>query len=438
MDRNRQKASAGHRHLVPALAAGGLLLLGLFALVSGASRAVRADPGTLFVRPDGSGTLCTQAQPCDLQAALARASFGDAIYLAGGTYTGSGDAVVTLTNGVNLYGGWDGTTAMPVVRDPIACPTTLDGQGQRRGVYAGIGVAATLDGLIVTRGRSGYSGGGIAADLASLTIRGCQIVGNTAPGDGGGIFINGGAAQILNSRVLSNTATWAGGLRIINDTNTAIVGNEIRDNVALISGGGIEVDCCGGTAPLIARNWIVGNDGGGRGGGVQVRETNAGLVNNILASNRAIAGAGLGLEGMASYPANVTLTHNTLVGGPSGGDGVGVGPHVTIALVNNILVGFTAGITEAALASSTISADHNLFWNASDPLTGTNALLADPLLDAAYHLTGGSPARDAGDVVNVTTDLDGDPRPVSGYDIGADEIALRCYLPIALQQAGTR
>jgi hypothetical protein len=33
----------------------------------------------------------------------------------------------------------------------------------------------------------------------------------------------------------------------------------------------------------------------------------------------------------------------------------------------------------------------------------------------------------------VTTDYDGDPRPIGGYDIGADEFALRYYLPLLLK-----
>jgi len=422
------------RAVYGAVVAGLLLLLGLLVLANGATQVARADPGTLFVKVGGSGPLCAQAQPCDLQTALAQATSGDSIYVAGGTYTGSGGAVVTATKGITLYGGWDGTTAAPPVRDPAAYPTVLDGEDQRRGVYAGIGAALTLDGFTVTRGRSNYSGGGIAADLASLTVRNCQITGNLAPGDGGGIFVNGGTAQILNNRVVSNTGTWAGGLRIINDADAVIIGNEIRYNVAQVAGGGIEVDCCGGSAPLIARNLIAGNDGGYRGGGVRVNETHAQLVNNILARNRATIGASLWLEGQSAYPADAALTHNTLVGDLSGGEGVWVGAYVTVTLVNNVLAGHTTGLTNTAPASSTISADHNLFWNVDDPLAGTNAVLADPLLDATCHLTSGSPARDAGAVVSdVTVDFDGGPRPVGGYDIGADEIALRCYLPLLMR-----
>lgn len=417
--------------MISCLAAGGLFLLVLLVSLHSASRVTRGDPGALFVRPDGGGALCTQAQPCDLQTALSQAAPGELLYLTGGVYTGSGVAVIAITKSITLYGGWDGTTITPPVRDPVLYPATVDGENARRGVYIG-GGAPTLDGLIVTRGRSSYSGGGIAAEGASPTIRKCQIVSNTALGDGGGVFINRGSAQILHNSILSNTANWAAGLRIINDADVALIDNEIRNNVAQAWGGGVDVDCCGGTAPLIAQNLIVDNDGGHSGGGVRVESTNVRLVNNIVAGNQATQGAGVWLGGGASYPVDAALTHNTLVGHSAGGEGIWVNAHVTATLVNNLLAGYTTGITNTAPASSTLLADHTLFWNADDPITGANSVLADPLLDATYHLTSGSPARDAGTVVELTTDVDGDPRPVGAYDIGADEFALRCALPVLL------
>jgi hypothetical protein len=193
------------------------------------------------------------------------------------------------------------------------------------------------------------------------------------------------------------------------------------------------VDCCGGTAPLIAQNLIVDNDGGHAGGGVQVESTNARLVNNIVARNRATKGAGVWLGGAGSYPVDATLTHNSLVAHPAGGEGVWVDAYVTATLVNDLLTGYTIGITNTALASSTLLADHCLFWNAGDPIVGTNAVLADPLLDATEHLTAGSPARDAGAAVDVNSDIEGDPRPVGAYDIGADEYALRRFLPVLVR-----
>ncbi len=76
-----------------------------------ASQTVLANPGSLFVTVTGSGTACTQAQPCGLQTALGRAVDGDSVYVGAGTYTGSGAAVVTITTGITLYGGWNGAAS---------------------------------------------------------------------------------------------------------------------------------------------------------------------------------------------------------------------------------------------------------------------------------------------------------------------------------------
>ena len=43
--------------------------------------------GTLFVKPNGSGEICSVANPCDIRTAIAKASGGDVVFLRGGTYT---------------------------------------------------------------------------------------------------------------------------------------------------------------------------------------------------------------------------------------------------------------------------------------------------------------------------------------------------------------
>jgi hypothetical protein len=48
-------------------------------------------------------------------------------------------------------------------------------------------------------------------------------------------------------------------------------------------------------------------------------DTHAKLINNWIIDNHADEGAGVRLEGMASYLANIILLHNTLVGNPTGG-----------------------------------------------------------------------------------------------------------------------
>ena len=82
----------------PALA-GVLVLLGVM------HTAATAQAGTLFVAADGTGTACTQAHPCALSTALARAHDGDTLYLAGGRYTGTGAAVITSLPDFGTLGG---------------------------------------------------------------------------------------------------------------------------------------------------------------------------------------------------------------------------------------------------------------------------------------------------------------------------------------------
>ena len=121
-------------------------------LAQSQSSLVRAAPNVLFVSPSGTGTACTQAAPCGLQTARALAHTGDTLYVAAGVYAGDGDAVITLTLSLTLYGGWNGAPTGPVVRNPSLWPSTLDGQTQRRCVYIEAGTAPTVDGFTLTRG----------------------------------------------------------------------------------------------------------------------------------------------------------------------------------------------------------------------------------------------------------------------------------------------
>jgi hypothetical protein len=394
------------------------------------SQAVQADPGALFVAPEGSGTACAQANPCDLPTALGKAEHGDSIYFAEGVYYGTGSAVVVISKDISLYGGWDGTTSTPVVVNPALFPTTLDGQKQRRVIVISIGVTTTLDGFTILGGYNEDSGGGVYAENAHSTIVNNLITDNQSDMDGGAIFVNGGSADILHNRIVNNQAIWSGGMRIINNSDVSIIGNVIRGNVAQNSAGGIDIDCCGGFQTFVAQNLILENDGGGYGGGVIVNTTNALLVNNILAKNVATNGANVWLDGMDSYPANVELTNNTIVGSLDVDQAVWVGDYVTGTLINNILTNHDNGIVITEPGSSLISADHNIFWNTDDPFVGQNPLLVDPLLDYRYHLSSLSPAIDTGLTVDLVTDIDGDPRPIKGYDIGADEYYPKVFIPV--------
>jgi len=487
-----------------------LLVGGLFMLLGMAARTAGADPGTLFVTPLGGGSACTQTQPCALQTALAQAADGDTLYLAGGTYTGAGDEVVKITHSIHVYGGWDGAPAGPVVCDPAAHVTTLDGQGQRRVVYIRGDISPTLDGLTVTGGNASAAttdpciGGGIHSLDASPVIQRCTVISNTGSitpatfGGGGGICLSYAPAPaiISGNLVLSNTAavgtSGGGGGIYLWESNATVRGNlvqgstctrygagiyvwggaprlmdnEIQGNVAGRNAGGIYMS---GSSALVQGNLIVGNVAGGNGlswngGGLLVVHGSPTITANRILSNTAGSSGGMGLE-MAGHftvtnnviahnstegimlwepPLQGLIAHNTIAyNGGMGGIYLANG-YVTPTIVNNIVVSNTYGIYAHADASGTL--DHNDVWGntaqdydlpgALEP--GPHDIQADPrLVNPAgddCHLRFGSPCIDVGVDAGVTTDLNGDPRPLgAGYDIGADEYVARIYLPLVLR-----
>ena len=99
-------------------------------------------------------------------------------------------------------------------------------------------------------------------------------------------------------------------------------------------------------------------------------------------------------------------------------------------VVNNSILwlqGSTVGIVQGTLNAGTVTAGNNLRFGydgagTGDVLTGT-IIDADPLLEPDFiHLTSTSPAIDAGVGIGVTTDIDGESRPLgAGFDLGADE-----------------
>jgi hypothetical protein len=401
------------RPFVIYMATSALLLLGMLLAWSAASPVARAGPADLFVTPTGSGTSCAQSLPCLLQTALAQAASGDTIYLAAGTYTGSGAAVVTIAESISLYGGWDGSAAGSVVRDPNAHPTVLDGEGARRVVYIHGPLAPVLDGLVIQHGSAvglgGYStydaGGGVYIQGADAVMSHCTIINNDAGpasdagnGIGGGVALVSSDAQLTDNLITHNMARWGGGVRVIygapvfrrnqfvsntslfgggmyvmgsaalvegnsfhdnvgshggglysSNSEATIVANVIRDNQGRF-GGGIGINL--GRSAVVAGNLILGNEAGDRGGGIDVSYNDTDAHNNVIAGNQAPTAAGVYVT-----QASPLFRHNTVVGN-NGGDGVGVfvGPGATMALTNTIVASHTVGITVTAGSSATLEA----------------------------------------------------------------------------------
>jgi hypothetical protein len=325
----------------------GMMVAGLFVAMMFVSQAVAAD---LFVTQTGTGTTCTQANSCSLQTALAQATGGETIYLAGGTYTGTGSAVIQINKSISLRGGWNGRSTGQIVCDPNTHVTTLDGEDARSGVYVGSGVIVSIDGFTITHGNgtdNGGSGGGIHINNSTLHVKNCTISENvgskTGWGGGGGIYTLNSSVDISKSNIVNNTAS--------SEASSFAGGN----------GGGIYVS--GGTA-ILTKNQVLDNIGQvaytGSGGGVHLHSvTRADVVNNVIRGNRAslsnwrsdAGGIWIDASSKVSLVSN-RIEENMTSGHVSNGSGFGGGVYIwdsEVDLSRNTIIKNSTGTYTAAL-----------------------------------------------------------------------------------------
>jgi hypothetical protein len=255
-----------------------------------------------------------------------------------------------------------------------------------------------LSNVATTHNTRAGAGGGIAivGSGAAATVQSNRIEGNWTSGGGtgvgAGIYHWYGSSHIVDNQVIGNYGTQAvylGGYDEARFESNLIANNHTSVGIAVVNGG------LSGPA----------------------------LVNNIVARS---GDKTLLFTSPSAAPLTATLIHNTFVGS---GTGYGVSVesgYVALALTNTIVASHTWGITNTVPASSTVAADHTLFW-ATDQygIVGTNPVYGDPAfidLGGGYHLGPGSAAVDAGVATAETTDIDGDSRPIGLLpDIGADE-----------------
>jgi len=418
------------------------LALALLCLLNGAPPVAHADPGDLFASPGGAGTACSQAQPCPLQTALGQSISGDTIYLAAGTYTGSGGAVVTVTKSITLAGGWDSAAAGPIMRDPDTYVSKLDGQGQRRAVYVNGSISAVLDGLHLFNGEADNNQGGAgvyAAIGSNLVLNGCHVYSNTAHiyGVGGGVAIRGSvtmtenriygnivtgthangagiALGIVNSAVLSGNQIYdnisyapasslGGGGLLIYRSNATLVNNDIYHNTTSASGGGVHINETSTNKVILENNRIYGNTAkygggliagdctvtmtgnlvydnvGGLGGGLRLLISNVTLVNNVVVDNQGGGGGGIHIGGSDVRMLHTTIAHNDDIGVYV--TDFGAPNYSTLAMTNTILVSHTMGILVNPSNAASLEATlwGNDAWANSADWGGTGTIVTDTI-----------------------------------------------------------
>ena len=274
---------------------------------------VQAAPGDVYVTPTGSDVnACdTPATPCaTINAAIGKAGPGDTVYVAAGTYTGTGDPIISLNQDVAISGGWDLTFTSQVGL------STLDGQDQGMVIYGGSNcispgyVTASLDRLKIVNGYGANGGGNIYVYCTALTLTNSEVSGGNASGVmGGGAILSGSgsAITIINSLIANNWADGAnektaissiGSLTLI---NTTVSGDERH--------GASGIAIWSTTGPLVLRNTTIT----GYAMGLQVSGSQTTIDNSVLFGSGQVD-----CTVMFPYPDTVTFTGRNIIGAQTG------------------------------------------------------------------------------------------------------------------------
>ncbi|NLN92059.1 MAG: hypothetical protein GX130_01950 [Candidatus Hydrogenedens sp.] len=418
----------------------------------------------------------------NIQAAVdaAHASGGGEVWVAAGQYKASSDPVLTMKEGVALYGGFSGTENFRDDRDWSANKTIIDGEHRRRCVHGADD--AILDGFVITGGRSdSASGGGMLNDNASPRVSNCVFQNNKSYRSGGALynesfadslilnceFINnesgrGGAignrwgqsVNIKNSRFVKNVAGDGGAIHNDFSGSVSITGSLFFNNQAQLWGGAL----CNRYQNVVLDDCAFLKNKAYLGGAVSNEELSAEISKILFSANRAVTGGGLYnkratgkvtnslfLENKAFneggavaqlYSSDGMLMNCTIVNNKAATAG---GVHIIESspkIVNSIIWGNSGGQISLFDPASNPSVSYSCVEGG---FAGVGNIATDPaFLNAPYsvQLLPESPCINAGTLVGAPAkDFLNRARPLDGnFDMGAYEGSVapseRCTLTL--------
>ena len=361
------------RVLIAAVALAGLLLL-----PAGASAATR------YASPTGSGTACTEADPCAVTPAIENAAPGDTVQLAAGNYLLSGQQIRVLANDVTIQGPAG-----------VADPSSQD---------------AFL--LFGTRDLTTPTPSRLVVFADGTTIRNLGIDGEVA--DGAALVQGGTSARLRLDRVLliaTNEPSFTGGFGGIafKGTNATVTNSILRHTGNSYRAYAVEMTgTLTGSLAYAPDGVAIGVSNGSHPNpdcSLTIRNTLAwGGVRNLLADTRSSAG-GLSICPAVTVDYGYSWIPNPGTPTPSLGGGI------------EELEDFAQPATVTASAG-----------NLPDAAAVFNPLAPGSTYIGTYELPASSPAVDAGCSTGCSpTDHDyyGRPRPIgSAVDIGPVEMFL--------------
>jgi len=279
----------------------------------------------------------------NIQSAVDASSDGDEIIVMPGTYTGSGEYVISMNGKAVLLRSEEGSEF-----------TIISGENQRTVLYCGDNetTSTIISGFTITNGSGRITpmlirGGGIFCHNSSPTIEYNAIIDNTAfsSGDeflpafcyGGGIYATNTSLFIRSNSIIYNLSQgWqpgfpgnfpagsGGGIYIENGIEIQLNDNIIHNNSTINSGSGITCEYSSG---VINRNSISYNQGAG---GLFLYESDFIISeNNILGNSH----GGVGLSNMINTP----LVTNNIIAFNEDNGGIGCGDSNAIIEFNTVM-----------------------------------------------------------------------------------------------------
>jgi len=370
-----------------------------------------------------NGTSWTDAFN-EIQDAAAAAAFGDDIWAAAGAYhrQGADTVLLTMGEGIDIYGGFPMGGGAWADRDPAANVTALDGRDLVEHVVAGAD-NATLDGFTVTGGNAAAGwpavGGGMVIENCSPVVSNCIFTGNHADDRGGAIYIADGTPVINGCSFNDNTAHDGGCICATRHSNPVITSSTFTQCAANDFGGALRVTGSGHPfpSPTISDCMFIMNIAGW-GGGVSLTNvaSTAAISGCLFERNVADSawGGGLYLSNTSIAVTNSRFESNTASDSSSGRGGAvsqsGSSDSTFISCVfsGNVTMGDNYGggalcnedSTSATLINCTFdrnqatrpSAAGGAMYNTDGTLTVTNCILWGDLAatNPEIHQEGGT------------------------------------------------
>jgi len=383
-----------------------------------------------------------------IQGAVNEAYDGDIVLLADGVYTGDGNFNISYKGKAITVRSENG---------PVNCIIDCSGYYDEVKGFTfknGEGADSVLDGVTITGGNAEYGdGGGIRISRASPTIKNCVFRENRAK-YGGGVCLRFSNSVITDCVFSYNTAIKGGGIYATGNSNITVKGCDLEGNTASSGDGrGGGVYCEGAIEETVKIDLsdceFTLNAAGAVGGAIRFQDrVSATVLNCKIVNNSSPRYDG----GISIFECGAVEITNCLIAGnvsQSGAGGLKILADATT--ITNCTIAYNQNDEAGALSGENLIVRNTLFagdsktrfdaWHSTFsycyfdedlgyyPNEGNGNQVGDSKLTGDYHLQADSPCIDAGDSSAVTqgTDLDGNMRIVDGDGDGAGVVDIGAY-----------